>query len=100
MGAKLNVIVPCAGKGTRLGLPYPKEVHLVAANTALIDLTFGQLDEHRDEIDSVTVVLAPEKGELVSYLARWAGHFHIRYCYFNPAYHEWAGSILSSEPEF
>jgi hypothetical protein len=75
-------------------------VHLVAANTALIDLTFRQLDEHRDEIDSVTVVLAPEKGELVSYLAKWAGHFHIRYCYFNPAYHEWAGSILSSEPEF
>jgi NDP-sugar pyrophosphorylase family protein len=99
-GAKLNVILPCAGKGTRLGLPYPKEMHLVAANTALIDLTFRHLDEHRGDIDSVTVVLAPEKGSLVSYLEKWSGHFHLRYVYFNDDYHEWAGSILSSAPEF
>jgi hypothetical protein len=100
MSAKLNVILPCAGRGTRLGLPYPKEMHLVAANTALIDLTFRQLDEHRDDIDAVTVVLAPEKGSLVSYLEKWADHFHLRFVYFNDEYHEWAGSILSSAPEF
>lgn len=97
---KINIILPCAGLGTRLGLPYPKETHMIAENTALIDLTFQSLLKGKQYIDAVTVILAPEKGILLEHLKKWSSEFYIRFCYFNDNYNEWAGSVLSAEPDF
>lgn len=96
----MNVIMPCAGSGLRLGLPYPKELHFISEKTALIDLSFEKLLPYKDIVDSVTIILSPAKGTLIEYLSRWSKDFHIRFCYFNDNYFEWAGSILSSEPDF
>ena len=38
----LTVILPCAGEGTRLSLPYPKEVHSIEKNKSLIDYSFDR----------------------------------------------------------
>lgn len=96
----MKVILPCAGKGTRLGLPYPKEMHLIAKQTALIDLTFKRLENHSDLISEVIIILAPEKASLVEYLAKWKERFYLKFVFFDDRNHEWAGSILSAEQEF
>ena len=64
-GLTLNLILPCAGSGTRLGLFYPKETHLIAENTALLDLSLRLCEPHREFIDTVTIVLTPQKAEIV-----------------------------------
>ena len=38
---KLNIILPSAGKGTRLNLPYPKEILRLDSDSALIDNCFN-----------------------------------------------------------
>ncbi len=96
----LNLILPCAGSGTRLGLAYPKETHLIAENTALLDLSLRLCEPHRKHIRSVTVVLTPQKVEIARFLDKWRQAFEIRFCYFNDANFEWAGSVLSAEPLF
>ena len=96
----LNLILPCAGSGTRLGLAYAKETHLIAENTALLDLSLRLCEPHREKIQSITVVLTPEKAEIVRFLDKWRKAFEIRFCYFNDLNFEWAGSILSAEPLF
>ena len=37
---KLTVILPAAGKGQRLNLPYPKEILIINETKALIDNSF------------------------------------------------------------
>jgi len=96
----MKIILPCAGKGTRLGLPYPKEVHLIARQTALIDLTFLRLQNYVDEISEVIVIISPEKASLIEYLQKWQDDFYIKFIYFNENNFEWAGSVLSAEKEF
>ena len=39
--ADLTVILPCAGEGTRLSLPYPKEILRLDKDHALIDNCFN-----------------------------------------------------------
>lgn len=96
----MKVILPCAGKGTRLGLPYPKEVHLIAQQTALIDLTFLRLQNFAAAISEVIVIISPEKALLIEYLQKWQDDFYIKFIYFDEKNFEWAGSILSAEKEF
>lgn len=94
----LNVILPCAGEGTRLGLPYPKEIHQVDHNLSLIDLSLRLCLPYREKISRMTVVLTGNKPEVVRYLSRWRQHFPLCFCYFNDRYSEWAGSIRSAQP--
>ena len=51
-------------------------------------------------ISSVTVIISPQKESLVKYLSKWKDRFYIRFIYFDDRNFEWAGSILSSEPDF
>ncbi len=96
----LNVIMPCAGSGTRLGLPYPKEIHLVARDTALMDFSLSLCEDARALVGSVSIVLTPEKADIVRYLAKWRDRFNFRFTFFDPQYHEWAGSVRSAAPLF
>ena len=41
---KLTVILPAAGKGTRLNLPYPKEILRLNKEKAIIDSSFDLFD--------------------------------------------------------
>ncbi len=96
----LNVILPCAGEGKRLGLPYPKEIHQIANDLSLIDLSLRLVHPHRERIGRITITLTPQKWQLVSYLAKWRSAFPIVFCYFDERCFEWAGSILSAEHLF
>ena len=54
---KLTVILPAAGKGARLNLPYPKEMLRVNKEKALIDNSFDLFNGlGRDDVEFVVVV--------------------------------------------
>jgi len=96
----INVILPCAGEGKRLGLPYPKEIHQISYETALIDLSLKLLLPHKDIIDKVVIILTPQKSQIVTYLNKWKSVFKFAFCFFDDNFYEWPGSILSSSHLF
>jgi hypothetical protein len=96
----LNVILPCAGEGTRLGLPYPKELHHVASGVSLIDLSLQRLYPYRHLVGRITITLTARKADLVRCVAKWRSVFPFAFTYFDERNEEWPGSILSAEPLF
>jgi hypothetical protein len=65
------VLLPCAGEGRRLGLPYPKEVHFVLPGTAMIDLTLSRL-VGLSRPAYLVVVIKPGKDLVLDHIAkRW-----------------------------
>ena len=96
----LTVILPCAGEGTRLSLPYPKEVHSIEKNKSLIDYSFDLFSNYgRRDVEFVST-LNENKTELVKYLSRYKSRFNISFTYFNPAETEYTGSIKSARHLF
>ena len=54
---KLTVILPAAGKGTRLNLPYPKEILRVNQEKALIDHSFDLFNGlSRDQVEFAVII--------------------------------------------
>ena len=62
---KLTVILPAAGKGSRLNLPYPKEILRVNKDKALIDNSFNLFHGlGRNDVEFI-VVINEEKTEII-----------------------------------
>ena len=56
--SKLTIIMPAAGKGTRLNLPYPKEILRLDKEQALIDYSFDFFRDYgRKDVEFVIVVI-------------------------------------------
>ena len=92
--------MPAAGKGTRLNLPYPKEIMRFDKDKALIDNSFDLFKESlRDEIHFV-IVINEEKTEIVKYLSKYKNRFDISFTYQNPSEHEYTGAIKSAKHLF
>ena len=54
---KLTVILPAAGKGSRLNLPYPKEILRVDKEKALIDNSFDLFKGFgRNDVEFIVVI--------------------------------------------
>ena len=97
----ITTILPCAGKGTRLGLPYPKELHRIAKDQSLIDFSLAHALNAQDHVDKVVTVVAPGKENVGDYAeSRLNGSLRLERVYFNEAYVEWPGSIKSAEMHF
>lgn len=100
-GEMQTVILPCAGKGTRLGLPYPKEIHRIMQSHSLIDFSLDHIASHAGQIEHVVTVLAPGKETVFDYVQdRFRGGPPVTDVYFNERYSEWPGSIKSAEEHF
>ena len=57
--SNLTVILPAAGKGTRLYLPYPKEILRINNDEALIDYSFNFFRDYgRKDVNFVVVINA------------------------------------------
>ena len=96
----LTVILPCAGEGTRLSLPYPKEVHSIEKNKSLIDYSFDLFSNYgRRDVDFV-ITLTDQKTEIIEYVSRYKTRFNISFTFFNPAETEYTGSIKSAKHLF
>ena len=96
----LNILLPCAGEGSRLNLPYSKEIHKISHDRSLIDFSFNLCLKNKKIIKQITIISKPKKKDLENYINKWRNHFKIKICYFDKNYFEWAGSILSAKKFF
>ncbi len=96
----LTVILPAAGKGTKLNLPYPKEILRLDKDEALIDFSFDFFrDRGRAEVEFV-VVVNEEKTEILKYLGRYKDRFNVSFTFQNPREPEYTGAIKSARHLF
>ena len=96
----LTVILPCAGEGTGLSLPYPKEIYSIQKNKCLIDYTFDLFSNYGRRDVQFVITLNENKTEIVKYLSRYKHRFNISFTYFNPTETEYTGSIKSAKHLF
>ena len=97
---KLSVILPAAGKGLRLNLPYPKEIFRVDKEKALIDNSFDLFSGlSRSEVEFV-VVINEEKTEIIKYLSKYKSQYDVSFTYQNPEELEVTGAIKSAKHLF
>ena len=98
--SKLTVILPAAGSGSRLNLPYPKEILRVDKEKALIDNSFDLFDGlGRDDVEFV-VVINEEKTEIIKYLSKYKSQFNVSFTYQDPKEVEYTGAIKSAKHLF
>lgn len=98
--SNLTVILPAAGKGTRLNLPYPKEILRLNNEEALIDHSFNFFRDYGRKNVEFVVVVNENKPELLSYLAKYKDRYNITFTYQNPNEHEYTGAIKSASHLF
>lgn len=96
----LTVILPAAGKGTRLNLPYPKEILRLDKEQALIDYCFDFFRDYGRKDVQFVVVINEEKTGIVEYLAKYKERFNISFTYQNPYEFEYTGAIKSAKHMF
>ena len=79
----ITVVMPCAGEGTRLALPYPKEIFSIEKHKSLIDLYFLILfaDYGRNDVQFV-ITMTEDKTDLVKYLSKYKHRFNISFYFF------------------
>jgi hypothetical protein len=88
--------MPAAGKGSRLGLPYPKEIMQLEKGRALIDYSFDFFkNRSREEVEFV-IVINEDKTDIVRYLAKYKDQYNISFTYQNPNEMEYTGAIKSA----
>jgi NDP-sugar pyrophosphorylase family protein len=96
----LTVVMPAAGKGTRLNLPYPKEILRIDKEQALIDYSFDFFRDYGRRDVEFVIVINEEKTEIVKYLSRYKDKFNISFTFQNPNEHEYTGAIKSAKHLF
>jgi NDP-sugar pyrophosphorylase family protein len=98
--SNLKVILPAAGKGTRLNLPYPKEILRLNNDEALIDHSFNFFRDYGRKDVEFVVIINEDKPELLSYLAKYKDRYNISFVYQNPNEREYTGAIKSASHLF
>ena len=93
---EITFIIPCAGKGSRLGAPWPKELYVIDKEVCLIDKCFNHISQFKN-ICQVVIIISEEKMELVKYLSKYKEDFDIIFCYQKPQFKELGGAIKSAE---
>jgi NDP-sugar pyrophosphorylase family protein len=96
----LTVIMPAAGKGTRLNLPYPKEILRLDKEQALIDYSFDFFRDYGRRDVEFVIVVNEEKTEIIKYLSRYKDKFNISFTFQNPNEQEYTGAIKSAKHLF
>ena len=96
MKKHLTVILPCAGLGSRLSLPFSKELFAVEWGVSLIDLSISHfLNQTREQV-SFVITITEDKTDIVRYLAKYKNKFNFLFTYFNPSFNDFPGSIKSA----
>ncbi len=94
---KLTVILPCAGKGERLGLPYSKEIYSFEKDKSLIDYTFDLFSAYNRSDLHFAITITEDKTDIIQHLSKYKHRFNISFTYFNPEEKDVPGSIKSTK---
>jgi NDP-sugar pyrophosphorylase family protein len=100
MISKLTVIMPCAGEGSRLSLPYSKEVFSIEKNKSLIDYSFDLFSDYGRKDVEFVITLNEKKLDIIEYVSKYKSRFNISFTFFNPNETEYTGSIKSASHLF
>ena len=98
--SNLKVILPAAGKGSRLNLPYPKEILRLNNDDALIDYSFNFFRDYGRKDVEFIIVINENKTEVIEYLSKYKDRFNISFTFQNPNEHEYTGAIKSAKHLF
>jgi NDP-sugar pyrophosphorylase family protein len=98
--SRLTVILPCAGEGSRLSLPYSKEVFSIEKNKSLIDYSFDLFQDYGRKDVEFVITINEKKLDLINYLSKYKSRFNISFTFFNPNETEYTGSIKSAKHLF
>lgn len=98
--SNLTVILPAAGKGSRLNLPYPKEILRLNNDDALIDYSFNFFRDYGRKDVEFVVVVNEDKTDIIEYLAKYKNRYNISFTYQNPNEQEYTGAIKSARHLF
>jgi len=90
-----SVILPCAGTGSRLNLPYPKEIHGVIEGKSMIDFTIERL-KHLSKKPLIIVIINENKLSLQKYLLKKWSNFEFLFLFQKGI--EFLGAINDSLP--
>jgi len=99
MRKELSFIIPCAGKGSRLGSPFPKELFPIDKNVTLIDKIFDCIRPFKDK-SQVIIIISEEKYDLIKYLKKYSNDFDIIFVYQKDDLKELCGAIKSASELF
>jgi len=94
--AKLTVVLPAAGKGTRLNLPYSKEILRLDENNALIDNCFNLFKDYSRKHVEFVIVINEYKTDIIQYLSKYKDKYNISFIFQDPVEKEYTGAIKSA----
>lgn len=91
------ILMPCAGFGSRLNLPYPKEIHAINRDECLIDLSLKKMLPFFQP-DTKIVCIAPKfKSDVFVYLInKYASRFKVEFVETEYQEPEYTGSLLQA----
>src|SRR6266536_5681647 len=92
------VILPCAGAGSRLGLPYPKELLAVGPNRLLIDDTVDLLRTTSAPLGGVVIVVDDHHRPTIPYVTARLGDLPVCVVRQPPPHVAWTGAVHSARP--
>ena len=97
----LTIVLPCAGAGSRMRSPGPKELVEVAPSVSLIDLSLSHVHAAATcpvlDLDVVVVIDAGKEAVADHVRAHLPG-IPVHRVYFDHRFREWPGSIHSAAP--
>ncbi len=96
-GKDTCIILPCAGKGTRLGLAASKEIYQVEPNKKLIDYSLNHIKKS-NYVSKIVIVIHPSKIDLINYIHSIKETLPpISFVFQKENYFDWPGGIWSAE---
>jgi len=94
------VIIPCAGKGARLGLATSKEVYQIEPSKRLIDYSLAHVKKSK-HVDRIAFVINPSKHDLINHLYEIKDSLPPFSLIFQKKnYFDWPGGVWSAEDLF
>ena len=67
---KIIGLIPAAGKGSRLGLPFPKELYPVVAGNSVVPVAAYAMSQIDEVTNRCVVVITPDKHQLMEYYSK------------------------------
>jgi CTP:molybdopterin cytidylyltransferase MocA len=99
MAEDVTAVLPCAGSGRRLGLPFGKELLPLGPGRTPLDATLELLRPHAGRLRLV-VVLGSQREATARHIAHAAGQMPVAFISQRPGLGQSTGAVLSAEPWF